>query len=81
MTNNLPSVYYYTEANALYYWSGDDLIFDGDGRYPLFKNRTNSEVKTFLLDFIAIFKQLGMTPDYNYIINTVKYQFIYLFVL
>jgi len=54
ITNNLPSVYYYTDANALYYWSGDDLIFDGNGRYSLFKNRTNGEVKTFLLDSMNV---------------------------
>ena len=54
MTNNLPSVYYYTNTNALYYWSGDDLIFDNNGRHPLFKSRTNEEVKSFLLDSMNV---------------------------
>ncbi|MCO6499785.1 MAG: hypothetical protein J5I47_05335 [Vicingus serpentipes] len=54
MTNNLPSIYYYTNVNALYYWSGDDLIFDNNGQYPLFKNRNNQEVKRFLTDSMNV---------------------------
>ena len=54
MTNNLPSVYYYTDINALYYWSGDDLIFDNNGQYPLFKDRNNKQVKKLLLDSLNV---------------------------
>lgn len=54
LTNNLPSVYYYTDAYALYYWSGDDLVFDDKGQWPLLKNRTNQEVRSFLLDSMNI---------------------------
>ena len=54
LNNNLPSIYYYTNANSVYYWSGDDLVFNKDGRFPLFKNRTNKEVKQFLIDSLNV---------------------------
>lgn len=54
LTNNLPAVYYYTDANALYYWSGDDLIFDDQGERPLLKNRTNEEVRLYLRDTMNV---------------------------
>tara|TARA_R110001592_G_scaffold140281_7_gene361196 strand:+ start:460 stop:1377 length:918 start_codon:yes stop_codon:yes gene_type:complete len=54
LNNNLPAIYYYTNANSVYYWSGDDLVFNGNGRFPLFKNRTNQEVKLFLTDSLNV---------------------------
>jgi hypothetical protein len=54
LTNNLPSVYYYTDVYALYYWAGDDLIYDNKGQWPLLKNRTNDQVRSFLVDSMNI---------------------------
>lgn len=48
LVNNLPDFYYLTEGKGLYYWSGDDLYFDQNGKARLFDDRPFSEVKEIL---------------------------------
>lgn|GEM_PF-7073587 len=48
LVNNLPDFYYHTNRKGLYYWSGDDLFYDQNGRSMLFKDRTSQDVKEFL---------------------------------
>lgn len=48
LVNNMPAIFYHTNINGVYYWAGDDLIFDGNGKYHLFEGRTPEEVRHFL---------------------------------
>ncbi len=48
LVNNLPDFYYLSDYKGLYYWSGDDLYYDENGRGKLFEERATAEVKRFL---------------------------------
>ncbi len=50
LTNNLPSVYYYTHQKALYYWCHDDLYYTNEGTESLLKRRSAQETAAFLVD-------------------------------
>lgn len=73
LNNNLPSIYYYTDVNSVYYWCGDDLVFDNKGRYPLFKNRTQQQVKTYLLDSLNVGYIYTYEPYNKYYPNFAKF--------
>lgn len=54
LTNNLPAIYYFTDVKSIYYWAGDDLIFDDKGRRPLFSTRETLEIKSYLKDSLNV---------------------------
>lgn len=64
LCNNLPGLYYYTDINALYYWSGDDEYYNSTGRNFLFTNRTDKQVYNFLKDSVGI-KYIYTFEQYN----------------
>lgn len=58
LVNNFPSVFYHTNIKGVYYWAGDDLIFDDKGRYFLFTDRTIEES-------LKLLKKLGVEYVYT----------------
>lgn len=54
LVNNMPAIFYHTNIEGVYYWAGDDLIFDDKGRHPLFKGRTPDEVKEYLKEDLQV---------------------------
>lgn len=53
LVNNLPEVYYYTNAFGHYYWCGSDLLYGNDGPKMLFHDRSQEQVKRFLRDTLG----------------------------
>jgi hypothetical protein len=64
LVNNLPGVFYHTKVKGVYYWAGDDLIFDDKGRYHLFKGRNLEEVKRLLVDELQV-SYIYTSESYN----------------
>lgn len=64
LVNNLPAIFYHTNIDGVYYWAGDDLIFDGKGKYALFENRTAEEVKYYLQNELEV-KYIFTSETYN----------------
>lgn len=50
LVNNLPIWYYATERPGIYFWGGSDQLFLADSKPFLFKDRTDDQVASFLMD-------------------------------
>ncbi|WP_070137800.1 hypothetical protein [Crocinitomix algicola] len=66
LTNNIPAIYHNTEAYAVFYWCGEDIVYDGDGQWHLFEGRTQEEVKSYLLDTMDVGFIYTYEPYNNY---------------
>lgn len=64
LVNNQPGIFYYTQKPGVMYWCRKDLISDQRGRYSLLENRSNQEVRDYLIDSLNC-KYIFSTFHYN----------------
>ncbi len=53
LCNNLPGLYYYSDAKAMYYWCEDDHYYGANGIETVFLDRTIEETYEFIVQDLA----------------------------
>lgn len=75
LANNLPAIYHYTDAYCVFYWCGEDIVYDDKGQWHLFENRDLDQVQRYLLDSMNVGFIYTYEPYNNY--NPDFHQFLH----